>query len=77
LLTKKAYNLVTQHDSHIMKRDSKSMKIIAAITVAFLPLATVAVSNFDFLPCCFSYFPMTFLHSFHALSFSDEQTDEY
>lgn len=35
--------MVTQHDSHILKNDSKSMKAIATVTMLFLPLATVAV----------------------------------
>ena len=38
-----SFNVVTQHDSHILKNDSKSMKAIAMVTVAFLPLATIAV----------------------------------
>lgn len=37
-----SFNVVTQHDSHVLKNDSKSMKAIAVVTVAFLPLATVA-----------------------------------
>ena len=40
-----SFNVVTQHDSHIMKKDSKSMKAIATVTVLFLPLATIAVRN--------------------------------
>ncbi|KAH7092510.1 hypothetical protein FB567DRAFT_545656 [Paraphoma chrysanthemicola] len=37
-----AFNLVTQQDSHVMKRDSDSMKTIAAVTLLFLPMSTVA-----------------------------------
>ncbi|KAL9027446.1 MAG: hypothetical protein Q9196_004031 [Gyalolechia fulgens] len=37
-----SFNLVTQHDSHILKNDSKSMKAIATVTMLFLPLATIA-----------------------------------
>ncbi|KAG7001424.1 hypothetical protein G7Y79_00031g065390 [Physcia stellaris] len=37
-----SFNVVTQHDSHILKNDSKSMKAIACVTMAFLPLATFA-----------------------------------
>lgn len=44
-----SFNVVTQHDSHVLKNDSKSMKAIAVVTVAFLPLATVAVRD-DSLP---------------------------
>lgn len=40
-----SFNTVTQHDSHVLKNDSKSMKAIASVTVAFLPLATVAVRD--------------------------------
>ncbi|KAL8919411.1 MAG: hypothetical protein Q9208_006789 [Pyrenodesmia sp. 3 TL-2023] len=38
-----SFNVVTQHDSHILKNDSKSMKAIAMVTMLFLPLATIAV----------------------------------
>lgn len=38
-----SFNVVTQHDSHVLMNDSKSMKAIASVTMAFLPLATVAV----------------------------------
>ncbi|KAH7066300.1 hypothetical protein BKA63DRAFT_524148 [Paraphoma chrysanthemicola] len=37
-----AFNLVTQQDSHVMKRDSDSMKTIAAVTLLFLPMSTIA-----------------------------------
>lgn len=37
-----SFNVVTQHDSHTLKNDSKSMKAIASVTMAFLPLATIA-----------------------------------
>ncbi len=52
LIDLQSFNLVTQHDSHVMKNDSqvlkndsRSMKAIAAVTVAFLPLATIAVRS--------------------------------
>ena len=38
-----SFNVVTQHDSYVLKNDSKSMKAIASVTMAFLPLATIAV----------------------------------
>lgn len=37
-----AFNMVTQQDSMVMLQDSSSMKIIAAITLVFLPTTTVA-----------------------------------
>ena len=37
-----AFNMVTQQDSMLMIQDSSSMKIIAAITLLFLPTTTVA-----------------------------------
>lgn len=37
-----SFNLVTQQDSRIMQRDSKSMRTIAVVTMVFLPVATVA-----------------------------------
>ncbi|KAH8200202.1 hypothetical protein TruAng_005650 [Truncatella angustata] len=37
-----SFNLVTQQDSMVMIRDSNSMKIIAAITMIFLPTSAVA-----------------------------------
>ncbi|RYO94508.1 hypothetical protein DL764_007827 [Monosporascus ibericus] len=37
-----AFNMVTQQDSMVMIQDSSSMKIIAAITMLFLPTTTVA-----------------------------------
>lgn len=37
-----AFNTVTQQDSMVMLQDSSSMKIIAAITLLFLPTTTVA-----------------------------------
>ncbi|KAI4269586.1 MAG: hypothetical protein L6R38_007416 [Xanthoria sp. 2 TBL-2021] len=37
-----SFNVVTQHDSHVLKNDSKSMKAIATVTMLFLPLATIA-----------------------------------
>ncbi len=37
-----AFNMVTQQDSMVMMQDSSSMKIIAAITLLFLPTTTVA-----------------------------------
>lgn len=43
-----SFNVVTQHDSHVMKNDSKSMKAIAVVTTAFLPLATIAVRDHFF-----------------------------
>ena len=43
-----SFNVVTQHDSHVMKSDSKSVKAIAIVTMAFLPLATIAVRNLSF-----------------------------
>ena len=43
-----SFNVVTQHDSHVMKNDSKSVKAIAIVTMAFLPLATIAVRNHPF-----------------------------
>lgn len=45
LTAHQSFNVVTQHDSHILKKDSKSMKAIASVTMAFLPLATIAVLN--------------------------------
>ncbi len=44
-----SFNVVTQQDSHIMKNDSKSMRAIAIVTMAFLPLATIAVREHSFL----------------------------
>ena len=38
-----SFNLVIQHDSTILKNDSKSMKAMTTVTVALLPLATIAV----------------------------------
>lgn len=37
-----SFNIVTQHDSKVMLRHSNSMRIIAAITMIFLPVTTVA-----------------------------------
>lgn len=37
-----SFNSVAQRDSKVLLRDSKSMKAIATVTVAFLPLATIA-----------------------------------
>ena len=37
-----AFNLVTQQDSVTMKKDASSMKVIAAITMVFLPTTAVA-----------------------------------
>jgi len=37
-----AFNLVAQQDSMVMRRDASSMKIIAAITMVFLPTTAVA-----------------------------------
>ncbi|KAH8646111.1 hypothetical protein BX600DRAFT_518962 [Xylariales sp. PMI_506] len=37
-----SFNLVTQQDSMVMIQDSNSMKVIAAITMVFLPTTTVA-----------------------------------
>ena len=45
LTAHQSFNVVTQHDSHILKNDSKSMKAIATVTMAFLPLATIAVNK--------------------------------
>ena len=44
-----SFNVVAQHDSHVMKNDSKSMRAIAIVTMAFLPLATIAVRDHSFL----------------------------
>lgn len=49
LTTFQSFNVVTQHDSHVLKNDSKSMKAIAIVTMAFLPLATIAVRDQSFL----------------------------
>jgi hypothetical protein len=43
LLICQAFNLVTQQDSKVVKRDSDSMKTIAAVTLLFLPMSTIAV----------------------------------
>ena len=43
LTDKQSFNVVIQHDSRILKNDSKSMNAIAMVTMAFLPLATIAV----------------------------------
>ena len=43
-----SFNIVTQYDSHVLKNDSKSMKAIAIVTMAFLPLATIAVRDHSF-----------------------------
>jgi Mg2+ and Co2+ transporter CorA len=40
-----AFNLVTQTDSKVLQRDSDSMKTIAAVTLLFLPMSTIAVSQ--------------------------------
>ena len=48
LTTFQSFNVVAQHDSHVLKNDSKSMKAIAIVTVAFLPLATIAVRDHPF-----------------------------
>lgn len=37
-----SFNLVTQHDSRVMLRDSSSMKTIAFVTLFFLPASTIA-----------------------------------
>ncbi|KAI4180346.1 MAG: hypothetical protein L6R41_007292 [Letrouitia leprolyta] len=37
-----AFNTVNQQNSQIMKADSQSMKVIAIVTMLFLPAATVA-----------------------------------
>jgi hypothetical protein len=44
-LNLQSFNLVTQADSTIMKAESGSMKIIAAMTLVFLPCTAVAVSD--------------------------------
>ena len=49
LILFQSFNVVTQQDSHIMKNDSKSMRVIAIVTMAFLPLATIAVRGHPFL----------------------------
>ncbi len=48
LISFQSFNVVTQRDSRIMKDDSKSMRAIAVVTVAFLPLATIAVCEESF-----------------------------
>ncbi|KAL8773577.1 MAG: hypothetical protein Q9209_001682 [Squamulea sp. 1 TL-2023] len=48
-----SFNVVIQHDSHILRNDSKSMKAIATVTMAFLPLATIAVRAQLSLSCGF------------------------
>ncbi|KAL9126193.1 MAG: hypothetical protein Q9217_004722 [Psora testacea] len=37
-----SFNVVTQRDSNILKNDSQAMRALATVTVAFLPVATVA-----------------------------------
>lgn len=37
-----SFNTVTQHDSHLLKDDSKSMRAVATVTMVFLPAATIA-----------------------------------
>lgn len=39
-----AFNTVNQQDSQTMKSDSQSMKVIAVVTMIFLPAATIGVS---------------------------------
>lgn len=45
LTNSQSFNVVTQHDSYILKNDSKCMKGIAIVTMVFLPLATIAVTR--------------------------------
>ncbi|KAL9628001.1 MAG: hypothetical protein Q9204_006184, partial [Flavoplaca sp. TL-2023a] len=40
-MTNLAFNTVNQHDSRTMKADSQSMKVIATVTMFFLPAATI------------------------------------
>ncbi|KAL8799479.1 MAG: hypothetical protein Q9200_007526 [Gallowayella weberi] len=40
-MTNLAFNTVNQQDSHTMKSDSQSMKVIAVVTMLFLPAATI------------------------------------
>ncbi|KAL8777237.1 MAG: hypothetical protein Q9213_007950 [Squamulea squamosa] len=56
LIVIQSFNVVIQHDSHILKNDSKSMKAIATVTMAFLPLATIAVGTQLSLLCGFGQF---------------------
>lgn len=37
-----SFNTVTQRDSKVLLQDSKSMRAVATVTVAFLPMATIA-----------------------------------
>lgn len=40
-----AFNTANQQDSKILKSDSQSMKVIAMMTMLFLPVASVAVCD--------------------------------
>ena len=40
-----SFNLVTQRDSAVMLNDSNLMKMVAAATLLFLPITTLAVST--------------------------------
>ncbi|KAL8852012.1 MAG: hypothetical protein Q9221_003117 [Calogaya cf. arnoldii] len=42
-MTSLAFNTVNQQDSQILKADSQSMKVIATVTMFFLPAATIGV----------------------------------
>lgn len=50
-----AFNTVNQRDSHSMKEDSQAMKVIAVMTMLFLPTTAVAVSILLLLPHPVSY----------------------
>ena len=41
----KAFNIVNQRDSTALKEDSRAMKLIATMTMVFLPTTTVAVGD--------------------------------
>lgn len=45
LIQPQAFNTVNQQDSKVMKSDSQSMKVIAVVTMLFLPAATVGVGH--------------------------------
>ncbi|KAI4089133.1 MAG: hypothetical protein L6R37_008096 [Teloschistes peruensis] len=45
LIQPQAFNTVNQQDSKVMKSDSQSMKVIAVVTMLFLPAATVGLNG--------------------------------
>lgn len=49
LISSKAFNTVNQRDSRSLKGDSQAMKVIAVMTMLFLPATAVAVRDHSLL----------------------------